>query len=85
MIAANEAVATLLDDAQACRRSTASTSAPTRARVERLVDQLASLDVPTPPLPEHDDAAAGARTSSAAISQLVAAARPPHAATAARR
>ena len=33
--------------------------------MERLVDQLASLDVPTPPLPEHDVAAAGRRTPSA--------------------
>ena len=61
MIAANEAVARLLDDAQGCRRSTASTSAPSPQRVERLVEQLASLDVPTPPLPEHDVAAAGRR------------------------
>ena len=38
--------------AQACRRCTASTSAPSPARVERLVAQLASLGVPTPPLPE---------------------------------
>ena len=32
---------------------------PEPARVERLVEQLASLDVPTPPVPEHDVAAAG--------------------------
>ena len=37
----------------ACRASTACTSRPDPDRIERLVDQLASLDVPTPPLPEH--------------------------------
>ena len=51
MIAANEAVATLLET----RRLPALYRVherPEPARVERLVDQLASLDVPTPPLPE---------------------------------
>ena len=51
MIAANEAVATLLET----RRLAALYRVherPEPARVERLVDQLASLDVPTPPLPE---------------------------------
>ena len=62
MIAANEAVATLLDDAQGARRSTASTSGPSPRAVERLVEQLASLDVPTPPLPRAHDAAAGGAT-----------------------
>jgi len=50
MIAANEAVATLLET----RRLPALYRVhdrPEPARVERLVDQLASLDVPTPPLP----------------------------------
>ena len=51
MIAANEAVATLLET----RRLPALYRVherPEPARVERLVDQLASLDVPTPALPE---------------------------------
>ena len=51
MIAANEAVATLLES----RRLAALYRVherPEPARVERLADQLASLDVPTPPLPE---------------------------------
>ena len=52
MIAANEAVATHLLETRALRRSTASTSGPSPLRVARLVDQLASLDVPTPPLPD---------------------------------
>ena len=50
MIAANEAVATLLE----ARRLPALYRVherPEPARVEHLVDQLASLDVPTPPLP----------------------------------
>jgi ribonuclease R len=50
MIAANEAVATLLET----RRLPALYRVherPEPARVERLVEQLASLDVPTPPLP----------------------------------
>jgi ribonuclease R len=52
MIAANEAVATLLET----RRLPALYRVherPEPARVERLVEQLASLDVPTPPLGEH--------------------------------
>jgi ribonuclease R len=50
MIAANEAVATLLETRKlpALYRIH---EQPEPARVERLVDQLASLDVPTPPLP----------------------------------
>jgi ribonuclease R len=51
MIAANEAVATLLEQ----RRLPALYrihDRPEPARVEHLVDQLASLDVPTPPVPE---------------------------------
>ena len=52
MIAANEAVATLLE----ARRVPALYRVherPEPARVERLAEQLASLDVPTPPLREH--------------------------------
>jgi ribonuclease R len=52
MIAANEAVATLLES----RRLPALYRVherPEAARVERLVEQLASLDVPTPPLREN--------------------------------
>jgi ribonuclease R len=51
MIAANEAVATLLDT----RRLPALYRVherPEPARVKRLAEQLASLDVPTPPLPD---------------------------------
>jgi len=52
MIAANEAVATLL-----FQRSVPCLyrvhERPDPERVERLADQLASLEVPTPPLPEH--------------------------------
>jgi ribonuclease R len=50
MIAANEAVATLLETRKlpALYRIH---EQPEPARVERLVEQLASLDVPTPPLP----------------------------------
>ena len=35
------------------RRCTGCTTAPTRERVKTLVDQLASLDVPTPPVSDH--------------------------------
>lgn len=52
MIAANEAVADLLE-----RRKLAGVfrvhEPPDPARVERLLDQLASLELPTPPAPEH--------------------------------
>jgi len=52
MIAANEAVARLLE-----RRAVPCLyrvhERPEPERVEHLVDQLASLEVPTPPLPEH--------------------------------
>ena len=41
--------------------ATACTSGPTPARAERLVAQLASLDVATPPVPEHDVAVGGRR------------------------
>ena len=50
MIAANEQVAELLERG-ACRPCIASTSAPTATAVERLIEQLASLGVPTPPMP----------------------------------
>ena len=52
MIAANEAVADLLE-----KRKLAGVfrvhEPPDPARVERLLDQLASLGLPTPPAPEH--------------------------------
>ena len=51
MIAANEAVATLLDQRKVPALYRIH-ERPEPARVERLVEQLASLDVPTPPLPE---------------------------------
>jgi ribonuclease R len=50
MIAANEAVATLLE-ARKLPALYRIHEQPEPARVERLVEQLASLDVPTPPLP----------------------------------
>ena len=36
-----------------CRRSTACTSGPSRSRSTFLAEQLASLDIPTPPLPKQ--------------------------------
>src|SRR4051794_24408399 len=51
MIAANEAVATLLE-ARRLPTLYRVHQRPEPARVEHLVDQLASLDVPTPPVPE---------------------------------
>ena len=51
MIAANEAVATLLETRKLPALYRVH-ERPEPARVERLVDQLASLDVPTPPLPD---------------------------------
>jgi ribonuclease R len=50
MIAANEAVATLLETRKLATLYRIHEQ-PEPARVERLVDQLASLDVPTPALP----------------------------------
>jgi len=50
MIAANEAVAALLETRKVPALYRIHEQ-PEPARVERLVDQLASLDVPTPPLP----------------------------------
>jgi ribonuclease R len=70
MIAANEAVATLLE----ARRIPALYRVherPEPARVERLVEQLASLDVPTPPVPERMTPQQ-AGDAVAEISQLVA-------------
>ena len=70
MIAANEAVATLLE-ARKLPALYRVHERPEPARVERLAEQLASLDVPTPPLPvsmtpqQAGDAVAG-------IAQLVA-------------
>jgi ribonuclease R len=51
MIAANEAVATLLETRKLPALYRVH-ERPEPARVERLAEQLASLDVPTPPLPE---------------------------------
>ena len=52
MIAANEAVARLLAEHRTpCLYRVH--ERPDPERIARLVDQLASLDVPTPPLPEH--------------------------------
>jgi ribonuclease R len=51
MIAANEAVATLLETRKLPALFRVH-ERPEPARVERLADQLASLDVPTPPLPQ---------------------------------
>jgi ribonuclease R len=51
MIAANEAVAGLLESRKLGTLYRVH-ERPEPARVERLVEQLASLDVPTPPLPE---------------------------------
>ena len=52
MIAANEAVATLLETRKLPALYRVH-ERPEPARVERLAEQLASLDVPTPPLPER--------------------------------
>ncbi len=52
MIAANEQVATLLSQRKVGTLYRVH-ARPDPARVERLVDQLASLDVPTPPVPER--------------------------------
>ncbi len=51
MIAANEAVATLLDTRKIAALYRVH-ERPEPARVKRLAEQLASLDVPTPPLPD---------------------------------
>jgi ribonuclease R len=51
MIAANEAVATLLETRKLPALYRVH-EPPEPARVERLADQLASLDIPTPPLPQ---------------------------------
>jgi ribonuclease R len=51
MIAANEAVATLLESRKLPALYRVH-ERPEPARVERLAEQLASLDIPTPPLPE---------------------------------
>lgn len=52
MIAANEAVATMLE-ARKLPTLYRVHERPEPARVERLAEQLASLDIPTPPLREH--------------------------------
>ncbi len=59
MIAANEAVAGLLSQRSIpCLYRVH--EAPDPQRVERLADQLATLEVPTPPLPEHMSSTLGA-------------------------
>jgi ribonuclease R len=59
MIAANEAVAGLLEQRGVpCLYRVH--ERPDPQRIERLADQLASLEVPTPPLPEHMSAAQAA-------------------------
>ena len=52
MIAANEAVAGLLESRKLPALYRVH-EPPDPPRVERLLDQLASLDMPTPPSPEH--------------------------------
>jgi ribonuclease R len=52
MIAANEAVAALLQQ-RGVPTLYRVHEAPDPQRIKRLVDQLATLEVPTPPLPEH--------------------------------
>ena len=52
MIAANEQVATLLSNAKVGTLYRVH-ERPDAARVERLVEQLTSLEIPTPPLPER--------------------------------
>jgi ribonuclease R len=73
MIAANEAVATLLESRKLPTLYRVH-ERPEAARVQRLAEQLASLDIPTPPLPETmtpqqaaDAVAAMARTVAAEI------------------
>ena len=72
MILANEQVAGLPGRPAAARRSTACTSGPSRSRSTFLVEQLASLDIPTPPLPKQHDAAAGGRRGRPRSSRIVA-------------
>jgi ribonuclease R len=71
MIAANEAVATLLDTRKVPALYRIH-ERPEPARVMRLVEQLASLDVPTPPLPDPMSPQQ-AEDAVAEISQMVAA------------
>ena len=69
MIAANEAVARLLEQRGVpCLYRVHERPEP--ERVERLVDQLASLEVPTPPLPDHISPSQAAELVGA-ISRLV--------------
>jgi ribonuclease R len=69
MIAANEAVAGLLSQRGVpCLYRVH--ERPDPARIERLADQLATLDVPTPPLSEHMSAAQAAELLGA-ISRLI--------------
>jgi ribonuclease R len=69
MIAANEAVAGLLESRKLAALYRVH-ERPEPARVERLADQLASLDVPTPPLPDPMTSQQGADLV-AEISRLV--------------
>ena len=64
MIAANEAVASLLETRKLPALFRVH-EPPEPARVERLLEQLAALGVPTPPVAEHLTAAAGGRAWSA--------------------
>ena len=52
MILTNERVAELLERRGVPTHSIASTSSPIRPRIERMIEQLAALDVPTPALPK---------------------------------
>jgi ribonuclease R len=70
MIAANEAVATLLETRKLPALYRVH-ERPEPARVERLVEQLASLDIPTPPLP-HPMTPQQAADAVAEIAHLVA-------------
>ncbi len=72
MIAANEQVARLLVLRGGCRRCTECTIGPTWNRLaERLIDQLASLGVPTPPVPKGHIAPQQAADLIGEASQLI--------------
>ena len=67
MIAANEAVARLLSDRDVPDALPRPRAARARARSSACSTQLASLDVPTPPAPEHHGAAQAADVVAAAL------------------
>ena len=71
MILTNEQVARAARARGGCRRSTASTRSPTRPRIERLVEQLAALGVPTPPLRPRGSSPQQAGAVAAEASRLV--------------